>query len=70
MKSFLSLSQQAAEVVDPLGIPVARRRGGGGGGEIPVGLRLSRSRRKWEGGEVAARVRSRGWWPATPLLYL
>ena len=38
MTTFLSPFQQAAEVVDLLGIPAARWRGGGGGGEFLQGF--------------------------------
>jgi hypothetical protein len=37
---------------------------------ISAGLRLSRSREKEEGGEVAARVFKLGTWPATPPLFI
>ena len=37
-EEVLSPFQQAAEVVDPPGIPAARRRGVGGGGEILQGF--------------------------------
>src|SRR5664279_2880661 len=54
-------SSEAADVVDPPGIPAARRCGGGGG-EIPAGLRQDGAGEKWRR-EAATRERER--WAAT-----
>src|SRR5664279_4894573 len=54
-------SSEAADVVDPPGIPAARRCGGGGG-EIPAGLRQAGAGEKWRR-EAATRERER--WEAT-----
>src|SRR5664279_2504130 len=58
-------SSESADVVDPPGIPAARRCGGGGG-EIPARLRQAGAWEKWRR-EAATRERER--W-AAPLVRL
>ena len=57
-------SSEAADVVDPPGIPAARRCGGGVG-EIPAGLRQAGAGEKWRR-EVATRERCSFSWCASP----
>jgi len=57
-------SSEAADVVDPPGIPAARRCGGGVG-EIPAGLRQAGAGEKWRR-EVATRERYASSWCASP----